>query len=267
MSWMSSLGLTGWVSGRGTVHGTASGIDSGITGMVGFANSTAQYWATVSGGAYTCSGMKPGTYTATLYQGELGVATASVNVTSGGNATLNLASALAHPTTIWKVGVWDGSPKEFLNGNNISQMHPQDVRNSDWGPKTFAAGSTASGFPAVQFRGDNSPTTITFNLTSAQAAAAHTLKIGLTCAYNNGRPQVTINGHTLSNPSATSQPSSRSITIGTYRGNNNTISWSVPAADFVTGANTMTITPISGNADLGTWLSASWAYDCVELDN
>jgi rhamnogalacturonan endolyase len=35
----------------------------------------------------------------------------------------------------------------------------------------------------------------------------------------------------------------------------------------VSGANSMTITPISGSSDLGTWLSANWAYDCIELDN
>jgi rhamnogalacturonan endolyase len=266
MSWMSGLNLQGWVSGRGTVHGTASGLDSGTTGMVGFANSSAQYWTTVSSGAYTCSNMKPGTYTATLYQGELGVATASVSVTSGGNATLNLASALSHPTTIWKVGTWDGSPKEFLNGGNISQMHPQDVRNSSWGPKTFAIGAAANTFPAVQFRGDNSPTTITFNLTSAQVAA-HTLRIGITCAYNNGRPSVVVNGHATTNPGASSQPSSRSITIGTYRGNNTTFTYSIPASSFVSGANTITVTPISGSSDLSAWLSAAWAYDCIELDN
>jgi rhamnogalacturonan endolyase len=266
MSFMSSLGLTGWVSGRGTVHGTVSGLDSGTTGLVGFANSSAQYWATVSSGSYTRSGMKPGTYTATLYQGELAVATASVNVTSGGNATLNLSSALSHPTTIWKVGTWDGSPKEFLNGGNISQMHPQDNRNSSWGPKTFAIGAAANTFPAVQFRGANTPTTITFNLTSAQVAA-HTLRIGITCAYNNGRPSVVVNGHATTNPGASSQPDSRSITIGTYRGNNTTFTYSIPASSFVSGANSLTISPISGSSDLSPWLSAAWAYDCVELDN
>jgi len=266
-SWMSSLGLKGWVSGRGTVHGTVSGLDSGTSGLVGFANSTAQYWATVSSGSYTCSKMKPGSYTAKLYQGELAVATASVSVTSGGNATLNLSSTLSHPTTIWKIGTWDGSPKEFLNGGNISQWHPSDVRNSSWGPKTFAVGGSLSGFPSVQFRGDNSPTKVTFNLTSSQASAAHTLRIGITCAYNSGRPSVVVNGHALSNPGASSQPSSRSVTIGTYRGNNTTFTYSIPASDFVSGANSLTITPISGSSDLGTWLGASWAYDCVEMDN
>ena len=267
MSWMSAQGLTGWVSGRGTVHGTASGIDSGSTGYVGFANTTAQYWAPVSGGAYTCSNMKPGTYTATLYQGELGVATSSATVTSGGNATLNLTSALSHPTTLWKIGTWDGSPKEFLNGNNISQMHPQDVRNASWGPVTYTVGSSSIGsFPAIQFRGVNSPTTIKFTLTSAQVAA-HTLRIGITCAYNGGRPSVTVNGNATTNPGASSQPSSRSFTVGTYRGNNTTFTYSIPAGDFVVGTNTLAITPISGSSDLGPWLSAGWAYDCVELDN
>jgi rhamnogalacturonan endolyase len=97
--------------------------------------------------------------------------------------------------------------------------------------------------------------------------AAHTLRIGITCAYNNGRPSVSVNGHALTNPGASSQPNSRSITIGTYRGNNTTFTYSVPAADFVSGANSLTITPISGSSDLSAWLSAAFAYDCIELDN
>src|SRR5207302_1756657 len=110
----------------------------------------------------TCSGMKPGTYTMSMYQGELVAATSSVTVTSGGDVAKNIASTLSHPTTLWKIGTWDGSPKEFLNGNNISQMHPQDVRNANWGPVTFTVGAATNTFPAIQFRGDNSPTTIHF---------------------------------------------------------------------------------------------------------
>ena len=275
MSFIANLGLTGYVgsSGRGRVilNGIA-GRDTSYTYTVGFANSTAQYWVTASAGNGSCGcyGMNPGTYTMTIYKGELAVYSESVTVTAGNPTTLNTRTITADPSstsTIWRIGNWDGTPLEFLNGGNIMNMHPSDVRNSSWGPKTFTVGSSASSFPAAQFRGANSPTTITFSLTSAQAAAAHTLKIGITCAYNNGRPDPTINGHTLTGPGASSQPSSRSITIGTYRGNNTTFTWSIPAADFVTGANTLTITPISGSSDLGAWLSASWAYDCVELDN
>ena len=271
MSFIANLGLTGYVgaSGRGTVSGSASGLDSGTSGLVGFANSTAQYWVAVSGSSYSCSGMKPGTYTATLYQGELGIATGSATVTAGKTTTLNLAGSSPTATaTIWRIGKWDGTPNEFLNGTTIPIRHPEDSRNPSWGPVTYTVGTDhSSAFPAAQFRGANSPTTIKFNLTSSQASAAHTLKIGITCATYGGRPSVTINGHALTNPGFPSQPSGRCITIGTYRGSNFTFSWDIPASDFVSGANTLTITPISGSSDLSDWICASWAYDCVELDN
>jgi rhamnogalacturonan endolyase len=274
-SWFSSMGLTGYVAASGRGRVTAVGIagrDTSYAYTVGFANSRAQYWAAAraSDGYFNCTGMLPGTYTMTIYKNELAVYTGSVTVTAGGTTILNTITITADPSstaTLWRIGNWDGTPNEFLNGTKMTYMHPSDARMSNWGPKTFAAGNSPSGFPAVQFRGTNSPTTVTFNLTSTQAASAHTVKIGLTTAYNNGRPQVTINGHTLSNPSASSQPKTRTITIGSYRGNNTTYSWSIPASYFNTGANTMTVTPISGNSDLGAWLSASWSYDCMELDN
>lgn len=271
MSFIANLGLTGYVSssGRGTVSGTVSGVNGGLSGMVGFANSTAQYWTTVSGGSYSCSGMKPGTYTATLYEGELGIGSGSAAVTAGHTTTLNLTGTDPNATsTIWRIGTWDGTPLEFLNGGNIMIMHPQDVRNSHWGPVTFTVGSSSTGsFPSCQFRGTNTPTTIKFTLTSTQAAAAHTLKIGITTAYNNGRPSLTINGNALSVPSYSTQPADRSLTTGDYRGNNATFSWSIPSSDFVTGSNTLVISVASGSSDLSPWLSASWGYDCVELDN
>ncbi len=270
-SWIGSLGLNGYVpaSGRGAVSGTATGIPAGFQGMVGFANTTAQYWATVAGdGTYTCTGMKPGTYTATLYKGELEVATDSATVVAGATIPLNLTSTEATPSVIFRIGEWDGTPAGLLNAANIPQMHPQDVRNAPWGPVTYTVGvSTPSMFPAIQFRGANSPTTIKFNLAPNQIADL-TLRIGLTCAYNSGRPQIVVNGTTASpaSPGASSQPSSRSFTIGTYRGNNALFTYTLPAASLVAGANTLTISPISGSTDLSSWLSAGWVYDSVELD-
>jgi rhamnogalacturonan endolyase len=272
-SWMSGLGLKGWVSSRGNVAMVGlSGMDSNYKYTYGFANSEAQYWATASSTGYAqCYNMKPGTYTMTVYKGEMSVYTESVTVTAGQTTTLNTRTITADPSaqsTIWRIGNWDGTPLEFLNGSNISMMHPSDVRNSSWGPVTYTVGSsTNKQFPAAQFRAANSPTTINFNLTSAQAAVAHTLNIGITTAYSNGRPSVTINGHTLTLKSASTQPDTRSLTVGTYRGNNTTFSWSIPTSYFVSGTNTMTITPISGNTDLSTYLSAAYAYDCVELQN
>jgi len=274
-SFIANLGLTGYVatSGRGrVVLNGISGRDSSYTYTVGFANSTAQYWvvASASDGSCECFNMKPGSYTMTIYKGELAVWTGSTTVTAGSGTTVHTITITGDPSTtatIWRIGNWDGTPLEFLNAGNIRNMHPQDVRNASWGPKTFSVGSANNTFPAIQFRGDNSPTTITFNLNSTQAGAAHSFKIGITDAYNNGRPSVTINGHALSNPGASSQPNSRSFTVGSYRGNNTTFSWSIPAADFVSGANSMVITPISGSSDLSAWLSAAFSYDCLELDN
>lgn len=271
-SWMSSLGLKGWVSSRGkVVLNGLSGMDTSYTYTVGFANATAQYWTTASSsGSATLANMKPGTYTMTVYKKELGVYTESVTVTAGGVTTLNTRTISSDPattSTIWRIGTWDGTPLEFLNGQTITIRHPQDSRNASWGPVTYAVGSATNKFPAIQFRNANSPTTITFTLTAAQAASAHTLNIGITAAYISGRPSVVINGKALSAKSPSSQPDSRSFTIGTYRGNNATFSWSIPATSFVTGTNTMTISPISGSSDLGTYLSAGFVYDCVELTN
>lgn len=275
MSFIGNLGLTGYVSssGRGrVVLNGLSGMDTTYTYYMGFNNTTAQYWVALSNtGSGECWNMKGGIYNMTIYKNELAVWTGSVTVTNGSATTVHTITITGDPSTvatIWRIGNWDGTPLEFLNGGNIMNMHPSDVRNSHWGPVTFTVGSSAtSSFPSCQFRGTNSPTTILFNLTSTQAASAHTLNIGITTAYNNGRPSVTINGHALSNPGASTQPGDRSLTTGTYRGNNTTFTWSIPSSDFVTGQNTLTITPISGSSDLSPWLSASWSYDCVELDN
>jgi len=269
-SWMSSLGLKGWVSSRGqVVLNGLSGMDTNYTYTVGFSNSEAQYWTTASStGSATCTNMKPGTYTMTVYKKELEVYTESVTVTAGSTTTLNtrtISNDPANTSAIWRIGTWDGTPLELLNGQTISIRHPSDTRNSSWGPVTYAVGSATNKFPAIQFRNANTPTTITFTLTSDQAASAHTLNIGITAAYLNGRPSVTVNGTTLSTKSASTQPNSRSFTIGTYRGNNATFSWTIPASSFVVGTNTITIEPISGSSDLGTWLSAGYVYDCVEL--
>ena len=271
-SWMSGLNLTGWVSSRGNVVlNGLSGMDSSYTYTIGFANSTAQYWTTASSnGSAVKHGLIPGTYTMTVYKGELAVYTENVSVTAGQTTTLNTRTITGDPSSasaIWRIGNWDGTPRELLNGQTIPIRHPSDSRNPSWGPVTYAVGSANNKFPAIQFRGQNTPTTITFNLNSSQAAASHVLRIGITAAYNNGRPSVTINGNTLSNPSPSSQPNSRSFTIGTYRGNNTTFSWTIPASYFNNGSNTITISPISGSSDLGPWLSAGWVYDSVDLLN
>ncbi len=272
-SWMRSLNLKGWVSSRGAVAVTGlSGMESDQEYTYVFSNENAQYWTTAysTNGFGKCTNMKPGTYTMEVYKGELCVHTVTGVTVTANNTTMlhtqTISNDPAKKSAIWRIGKWDGTPLEFLNGKNISIMHPSDIRNAGWGPVTYTVGSSSTvQFPAAQFRAANSPTTIKFNLNSSQASSYHTLNIGITTAYNNGRPSVTINGHALAAKSASSQPKTRSLTVGTYRGNNTTFSWSIPASYFVNGTNTISITPISGNADMSTYLSASYAYDCVEL--
>ena len=275
-SWIETggLNLLGWVSAanRGAVGGVVSGIPAGFQGVVSFANTNAQYWAVVSSnGTYLTPLMKPGTYTVTLYKGELPVTNNTTTVSAGLTNILNLASGESAPSYIFKIGEWDGMPAGLLNASNIINMHPQDVRNTNWGPVTYVVGSNSPGdFPAIQMRLTNSPTTISFNLDPNQYATSQiaglTLRLGMTCTYNNGRPQITINGFSRPYPGASSQPNSRSFTVGTYRGNETNETYSLPSADLVMGQNTLTITPVSGSTDLGPWLSAGWVYDAVELD-
>jgi rhamnogalacturonan endolyase len=268
------MGLTGYVaaSGRGKVAGVGiAGRDTTYTYTVGFANTKAQYWATAasSNGAYSCSNMLPGTYTMTIYKNELSVYTGSVTVSAGGTVALNTITITGDPssaTALWRIGNWDGTPNEFLNADKITTMHPSDPRISTWNPGTYTVGSSspATGFPCYQWKDVNATETVKFTLTAAQAAAAHTVRIGITCAYAGARPVITMNSWASANTSASTQPTSRTLTVGTYRGNNTTYTFSVPATAFVSGTNTMTITPISGSGTT-LYLSAGYSIDCVDM--
>jgi len=269
MSFMYNFGFAGSVapSGRGFVSGTASGVAGGVGVTVGWASSQAQYWTALpSNGNFTSPAMKPGTYTQTLYQGELGVATRTVTVNAGSTTSgQNIASAWFTPASpIFRIGTWDGTPSGFLNSANLTFMHPSDTRMAHWGPITYTVGSSSAQFPAYQWKAINNPTTVRFTLSSGQIAA-RTVRIGITAAYAGGRPQITVNNWASPGPGASAQPNSRSLTIGTYRGNNALYTYNVPASAFVAGTNTMTITVLSGSGGLGGYLSPGYSYDCVEM--
>jgi rhamnogalacturonan endolyase len=269
VSFMDGLGLRGMVSasGRGFVVGKAMGVPAGVPALVGWANAQAQYWARPgTDNNFSSPAMKPGTYTQTLYQDELGVATRTVTVTAGGRTTgQNITSTLPAPAALFRIGDWNGTPAGFRNAANLTSMHPSDARMRSWGPVTFTVGSSAtSDFPAYQWKDVNNPTTVRFTLAAGQVAA-RTVRIGLSAAVAGGRPQITVNNWTSAAPAPSAQPSSRSLTIGTYRGNNALFTYSVPASAFVTGTNTMTLTVISGSSGTG-FLSPSVSYDAVEMD-
>jgi rhamnogalacturonan endolyase len=275
MGWIGDYHLDGWVgdTGRGRVAGQGlAGRYPAYKYTVGFANGTAQYWTAAAprDGSFSLSGMKAGTYTMTVYKGELDVHHEEVTV-SAGQATLLASRTItgdpASASALWRIGRWDGTPLEFLNGAALSQRHPGDVRNAAWAAAPFAVGSVDALFPAVLFRAANTPQTVTFNLTAAQVAS-HTLRIGITAAYAGGRPAIAVNGWTPAQaPSASTQPHSRSVTIGTYRGNNTTYTYAVPASALVAGQNTLSISIISGSGESGgsRFLSPAVAIDAIDM--
>ncbi|KAL0960933.1 hypothetical protein HGRIS_005938 [Hohenbuehelia grisea] len=265
-SFMDSLGLQGYVaaSGRGTVSGTYSGTLSGPAVTIGFKNSAAQYWISGSGGSFTRTLMKPGTYTVTLYQGELEAGTGSVGVTAGRTSTITLTSNLSRPSTIWSIGTVDGTPAGFKNADKIETVHPSDSRMSSWGPTTFTVGSSpVSAFPMAQFIAVNNPTTIQWTASSSQIGA-RTLRIRTTESFAGGRPQVKVNSWTSSAPAAPTKIDSRGVTRGTWRGLNQVYDFAIPSGTLVAGGNTFTITVISGSSG-DAFLSPNIVYDSVEL--
>ena len=274
-SWADALGLTGWTgaSGRGRVAGVGiSGRDSAYPYTVGLANSDAQFWGTADAGSgyFSIPKVLPGTYTLTVFKGELGVYTGSVTVTAGATTVLNTIAVVNDPATasaIWRIGDWNGTPAGFKNASLMTYAHPSDVRASAWSGD-FTVGSSATGsFPAYIWKDVNNGLAVYFKLTAAQAAAAHVLRIGISTNYINGRPQVTVNGWTSSVPSPPTEPSTRTLTVGSYRGNNVTFTYSVPASAWLTDTsqyNVLRIYVASGSSGTA-YLSPGVSVDAIDL--
>ncbi|MEZ0065660.1 rhamnogalacturonan endolyase [Streptacidiphilus sp. MAP12-20] len=274
--WVDGLGLVGWVGdkGRGRVAGVGiSGRAPGHAYTVGFANTQAQYWATAdpATGAFSCVRMLPGSYAVTVYKGELAVHSGSVTVRAGQTTGLHTIALSGGPSgdpsstrALWRIGDWDGTPLGFKNAALMTHMHPSDARAAAW-TGDFTVGSTpVASFPAYQWRDVNDGLQVRFTLTAAQAAQAHVLRIGITTAYANGRPQIRVNRWTSPVLPAATEPSTRSLTVGSYRGSNHMFSWTVPANAFTAGVNVLRINVVSGMSG-ARFLSPGFAYDCVEL--
>ncbi|MFG6458341.1 rhamnogalacturonan lyase B N-terminal domain-containing protein [Roseateles sp. BYS96W] len=272
-SWYGAVNLDGYVPplGRGSVSvAGVSGRVAGIPYTAGFANSQAQYWVDVDpvDGHFTSTGMLPGVYTMTLYKGELGVQTAQVTVTANADYAMNPIAITADPgatPALWRIGEWDGSPQEFINGDRLTFMHPSDVRMASWnvGPYVIGSSSPATGWPAYQWKDVNNGLQVQFTLKRGQNTAPLRLRVGLTADFNGARPQVSVNSWTSAIPAAPAKVS-RNMTVGTYRGVNRTYSFDIPAAQLVVGTNVLTINTVSGTA--GTrFLSPSLSFDAVDL--
>jgi rhamnogalacturonan endolyase len=251
---------------RGGVSGTASGSWNGLTATVGLAGTNGQYWGQVKAGQFVIGHVKPGTYTATLYAGELAVsATKSIAVTAGATTPLALTGSVPSAGTLFQLGKFDGTPAGFLNADKIETEHPSDSRMSSWKASSYSV-TDAAKFPMAEFKSVNSPMALNFSLSSVPSGGVK-LRIGTTSSFAGGRPAVTIGSY--SSPSSASPApanlDSRNITRGTWRGINTTYPFTIPASALKTGTNTLSISTISGSSGT-TFLSPNFVFDALALD-
>jgi hypothetical protein len=271
--WYGTLNLVGYVPpvGRGSV--SVAGLNGRVAGVpytVGFANAKAQYWvdADPADGHFTAEGMLPGNYTMTVYKGELEVQTLPVTVTANANYALNPVTITADPAAtpaLWRIGQWDGSPQEYINGDKLTFMHPGDVRMASWnvGPFVIGQSNVATQWPAYQWKDVNNGLQVRFTLKRGQNAAPLRLRLGLTADFAGARPQVSVNSWTSAIPAAPPKVS-RNMTVGTYRGVNRIYNFDIPAAQLVVGTNVLTINTVSGTAG-AKFLSPSISFDAIDL--
>jgi autotransporter-associated beta strand protein len=261
-------------SQRGAVAGVATGVAAGREITVGLANAEAQYWDVAdASGSFAIPSVLPGTYTQTLYDGELEVGRRTVTVKAATTTTANIANSFYVPSNpIFRVGTFDGSPVGFLNADKIETMHPSDVRMGNWTslPEFVVGTNTDAQFPMAQFMGVNNSRRFTFTLTSGQVQNL-TFRVGITLGFEGARPKITVNSGqsyawTSGNPTASRDLNSRGITRGTWRGDNQLYTFSIPSTAFRAGTNTIDMGMISGSYVTGqTWLSPNAVFDAIDL--
>lgn len=256
LSFFGDLDIEGFVpdSLRGQVSGTVSGIGDSFEKVVHWYNSEAQYWARAdSSGAFTSPMMKPGDYSMVLYQTEFRVANTTVQVSEGGTTSQDISSEWSEDyTSIWKIGVYDGQPFEFLNSDLFLRMHPSDDRMNAWAlGSAFDVGtSTSDAFPMAIFSDVNNGPVITFDLDAVPNGDV-TLRVATTLSFAGGRPGATVNGWESDVPDAPTDVDSRGVTRGAYRGYGDIYEWTVPNDQLNEGSNNVTITVQSGNSGEG----------------
>ncbi|NJC00511.1 rhamnogalacturonan endolyase [Xanthomonas sp. 3272] len=262
-----TLGLTGYLAsdGRGALSGRVSGVLSGQPAVIGLRNDQAEYWATANGsGDYQIAGVRPGRYRMTLYQHELEVAQRDVEIHANATAQAALQAAVLPGTLKWQIGTADGTPAGFRHADLLPRAHPSDKRMS-WVPVTYTVGSSsAASFPAVQWRGINTPTRIDFTLGSS-GVRGYRLRIFVPLTQVGARPQISVNARWNGPmPAAPTQPKTRGITRGTWRGNNTLYEVDIPASALQSGSNRIEIGIASGSPDNG-FLSPAVVFDSIQL--
>jgi len=150
--------------------------------------------------------------------------------------------------------------------SKIETMHPSDSRMSSWARNITVGSTSDSGVPMAVFKAVG-PLIIKFSLSSVPSSA--TLEIGTTLAFAGARPVAQVNSWTSATPAIPTQPDSRGVTRGTWRGNNYRYTynireslykawliwcdceltmWFAASGTLVTGTNTITISAASGSS-------------------
>ncbi|QNH23895.1 rhamnogalacturonan lyase B N-terminal domain-containing protein [Xanthomonas theicola] len=273
-SWMDDLSLKGYLSyaKRGAISGSLTGQfePQYFDYTVAFKNGQAQYWtkADTATGQFTSKNMRPGQYTMLVCKNELVVDTREVTVGSGHTNDVGALSIANDPSAngaVWRIGEWDGTPAEFLNGDKVTWMHPSDSRLRAWAVPEYVVGESnaETGFPAYQWTAINGEIVVRFNLSQDQLKPS-SVHIGATIAFAGARPMIKVNDYAPRSPGTPNQPNTRNLTVGTYRGNNTYYSFAIPQSALKVGDNVLRLSPISGSQGAG-YLSPGFAYDAIEF--
>lgn len=273
LRFVASLGLKGYVGADARGELTLDRLDGRVSGfdyVISVSNERSQSWGRIGSadGSLRLVGIKPGRHLLRVYKGELEVESREVEITAGRVTRTGPIAITRDPSArsaLWRIGEWDGTPLEFRNGRNITLMHPSDKRQASWKCPPFLVGqSRASDFPSCQWADVNANQRIDFHLAEIPDDGL-SLRVGITAAFAGARPRVNLNGRWNSPiPESSRQPDSRSITIGTYRGNNHTFTYRLPSSALRKGANFLTLSPVSGRTG-DAFLSPGYAIDCVDL--
>lgn len=147
-------------------------------------------------------------------------------------------------------------------------MHPSDKRLANWDAGTFVVGTTTvSGFPGYLWKDVNNDHLVNFRLTDAQLAKGAKIRLGVTEGQAGGRPAIAVNTWSAPLQSDKGQGDTRSLTVGTYRGNNWIYEFNVPASAWIKSSReyqTLKISVISGKAATG-YLSPGISVDAIDL--
>jgi rhamnogalacturonan endolyase len=267
MGWMKDLGLKGWVSERGRVTGTATGLMTNAPYTVYLSNKSAQYWTRVlPNGRFSTTAIKPGNYQIYLMRGELPVTSSDISV---GTDTINVTlTDPGLPAYLWRLGLPDGSPLGFRNADKMGDMHPSDKRLAPWGPVTYTLRdripANLTDFPAAQWADVNGGNRIVFKLTEKEIRDRD-LEIGITVSQYGSRPMVRLNDQWSNpDPGAPQSYDSRSITFGIYRGYGKVFTYHIPKSAFKVGTNALVIDNRSGSG-AGKFLSNAFVFDYIGL--